>query len=443
MTSFYSIFIYLRTAVPYRTADRKTGRCCSLLLLCRNLPPPVLIAVPQVAGVGAAMGKKSKKNAGSRAKAKAKAGGSSSAAAAAPSALSAAAPSAAAATLTTSGMFDARNGNGFESSNVGDREAGVLAIGGTAGSKKLKCVRCCCALKDLAKAHQCPGCAQLYCWRCEKKAFRECLNGKNCVDPLRRCMDCTGGRTMAKLSGKPFLFDAGGILTIDRSDYQGMVELIAKDERLSDAAIHFKTCSSPKCLWDKAVADEQGRRWRNPSECYPCYSVTDTLRSSYFRKCSQCIHMRCTMCHEDENERVLAFVRDFRDRNRTDDYSATSLLADLRSEFDRALVRCNVCEKDICIRCNTTDVKREGVMHFDFENNRFHTTCPPCTEKKYWSAKPCTNPTCPNEVGVPTKRCGGCHIDRCCSVECQGMAFPAHKGRCLAISTKRAAAAGK
>ena len=379
------------------------------------------------------MGKKSKKNAGCRAETV-----GSSSAAPAPSAVSTAAPTAAAATLTITGMFDARNGNGFESNNaVGDREAGVLAIGWNVGSKKMKCVRCCSALKDLAKAHQCPGCAQLYCWRCEKKAFRECLNGKNCINPLRRCMDCTGGRTMAKLSGKAFLFDASGILTIDRSDYQGMVELIAKDERLSDAAIHFKYCSSPKCLWDKAVADEQGRRWRNPSECYPCYSATDTLRSSYFRKCSKCIHMRCTMCYEDENERVLAFVRDFRDRNQTDDYSATSLFADLRSKFSRAMIRCNVCGKDICISCNSTDLKREGLMLFDFQNNGFHTTCPPCTEKKYWSTKPCTNPNCPNEVGVPTKRCGGCHIDRYCSVECQGMAYPAHRARCRKIQAKR------
>jgi hypothetical protein len=57
----------------------------------------------------------------------------------------------------------------------------------------------------------------------------------------------------------------------------------------------------------------------------------------------------------------------------------------------------------------------------------------------YWSAKPCTNPTCPNEVGVPTKRCGGCHIDRYCSVDCQLAAYPAHVNRCHKIQEKRAA----
>ena len=376
------------------------------------------------------MGKKSKKNAGSRAKAKA--GGSSSAAAGAapaPSAVSTAAPTAAA-TLTTTGMFDARNGNGFESNN-----GGVLAIGGNVGSKKLKCIRCCCALKDLAKAHQCPGCAQLYCWRCEKKKFRECFNGKNCINPLRRCVDCTGGQTMLRLSGETIPVGDNNSLVINGSVYQRMVELIAKDERLSDAAIPFRTCSSQKCLWDKTVTDEEGNHWNCPFECYSCALVTDTSRASNFRKCSasSCFTMLCTACDDDTNERMFA-----RDRQ----HSAGSQLSFgvVQSEFPKALSRCQECQRDVCATCNTKGARDTS---FVIDRNGFHATCPPCTEKKYWSAKPCTNPTCPNEVGVPTKRCGGCHIGRYCSVECQGMAYPAHKGRCLAISAKRAATAGK
>ena len=65
--------------------------------------------------------------------------------------------------------------------------------------------------------------------------------------------------------------------------------------------------------------------------------------------------------------------------------------------------------------------------------NRFQ--CSAC----YWKSKPCTNPTCPNEIGVQTKRCGGCHIDRYCSVECQAAAYPDHVEKCNRIQDKRAA----
>ena len=61
----------------------------------------------------------------------------------------------------------------------------------------------------------------------------------------------------------------------------------------------------------------------------------------------------------------------------------------------------------------------------------------------YWSTKPCTNPSCPNEVGVPTKRCGGCHIDRYCSIKCQLAAYPTHVKRCQKIQEKRAAVAAQ
>ena len=38
-----------------------------------------------------------------------------------------------------------------------------------------------------------------------------------------------------------------------------------------------------------------------------------------------------------------------------------------------------------------------------------------------------------------TKRCGGCHLDRYCSVECQTAMYPDHVGRCKRIQNKRAA----
>lgn len=70
------------------------------------------------------------------------------------------------------------------------------ANGGAVGIKKLKCVRCLALLKDLTKAHACPGCSLLYCWRCEKKAFGECPNGEACAHPIRRCFNCATGVTV-------------------------------------------------------------------------------------------------------------------------------------------------------------------------------------------------------------------------------------------------------
>ena len=216
-----------------------------------GLPPIVELLYADTA----LMGKKSKKNA---VRAKGKAGESSSAVASA-TVGSAVAPAAAAATLTTSatastGTSDA--GNGSERSN-----GGVLVKGGNDGSsRKLKCVRCCSSLKDLAKAHQCPGCAQLYCWRCEKKTFLACLNGRNCVKPLRRCEDCYRGRT-----SKRVLLECTGIFMIKGEvPVDDLLELLAKDERLSDAAVPFSTCHSRECLWDKTVIDELGNRWNVP-----------------------------------------------------------------------------------------------------------------------------------------------------------------------------------
>ena len=58
------------------------------------------------------------------------------------------------------------------------------------GGKKRKCFRCFGNIKDLAKARACPGCSDLFCWRCEKKAFKECPNGDHCVYPIRRCGNC-------------------------------------------------------------------------------------------------------------------------------------------------------------------------------------------------------------------------------------------------------------
>ena len=79
---------------------------------------------------------------------------------------------------------------------LGGGFGGVLTR--TCGSKKQRCVECCALLKDLAKAHACPGCSALHCWRCEKKNFDSCQNGDSCVRPIAKCAKCMTGLTMER-----------------------------------------------------------------------------------------------------------------------------------------------------------------------------------------------------------------------------------------------------
>ena len=110
---------------------------------------------------------------------------------------------------------------------------------------------------------------------------------------------------------------------------------------------------------------------------------------------------------------------------------------------DAALYHCAVCQRirSYCCGC-LDDESAHSLLASLLEKrgkglNGFQ--CRSC----YWKSKPCTNPSCPNDIGVPTKRCGGCHLDRYCSVECQTAAYPDHVGKCTRIQNKRAAAAEK
>ena len=100
---------------------------------------------------------------------------------------------------------------------------------------------------------------------------------------------------------------------------------------------------------------------------------------------------------------------------------------------------CVTCPTHTCVSCmddrSLISMVVSLVRSFYLGETTSQFECSHC----YWSTKPCTNPTCPNEVGVPTKRCGGCHLDRYCSVECQLAAYPAHVNRCSRIQEKRAA----
>jgi len=365
------------------------------------------------------MGKKSKKGA-ARAKAAAASAGSA-----------AAAPAPAASVGSAAGTSNAAGVELTTSSN-----GGVLARSGNGGKTKMKCVRCYATLKDFAKARPCPGCAELYCWRCAKKKFRECLNGKNCVEPLSRCAECWSGGTMIKvgaaiLDENQLEVPADGDVYIPIAARRQIEELVSNDELLSMAAMPFRRCPSGlKCRWDTAVVDEEGYYWSCPSECHACASVADASRPSFFRKCSQCIGVHCTACDDALKVHLQTPVPVVK---------SPDLLKKLRSEFANAMFRCRECNQNVCGNCASNALTDMTPFARDASGG-FDTLCSPCTEKKYWSAKPCTNPTCPNEVGVPTKRCGDCHIARYCSVECQEMAYPAHRNRCQAILARRVAA---
>ena len=365
----------------------------------------------------ASMGKKSKRSAG-----RAKAGSGTPAVA---SASAAAAPPAAGSTAT--GMSSAGIPNG----------GGIVVAGGGSSGKKPKCNRCLSTLRDLAKARSCPGCSQLYCWRCEKQ-FWYCPNGKRpngkCVDPLGRCFDCFCGKTMAKARDG---FDES--LSMDRrTSVLTAMEYIANNDLLTIAALPFQMCSlwyEGQCRWDGSgtVCDGDGNTlgWSacqgSPYECPACAYDVNNSRISLFRTCSNCRLHLCTACDDYGEERIV-----------TGSLDDANVPEELRTKFPPTICRCKECMRSICVDCCLENTIGDG--EFDIRPDGLSALCPPCAEKKYWSTKPCTNLSCPNEVGVPTKRCGGCHLDRYCSIECQAAAYPSHVARCHKIQAKRAAA---
>jgi len=380
----------------------------------------------------ASMGKKSKKSAG-----RAGAGPGTPAGASAAASAVVTPPAAASSSTGTSGA-------GFESSpNGGGGAIVTVAGGGGSSGKKPKCVRCFSTLKDLAKAHGCPGCSRLFCWRCERKMFLLCPNGKNCADPRGRCRECTGGKAMNEFidgffnckdtRSKAMAKLADALSTNDESmmkDLEASIEECRKDGQATEA---FQPCSfsvEGHCSWKGPVYDGKGNLvdWGCPFECSACAFDTETSRPSHFRTCNNCRLHLCTACNDDAKERIVA-------GGSTDN---AILPEELRTKFSRTICRCKECMRDICVDCCLKNTMGDG--EFDIRPDGLWALCPSCSEEKYWSTKPCTNPSCQNEVGVPTKRCGGCHLDRYCSVECQAAAYPAHAARCQKIQAKRAAA---
>mmetsp|Transcript_7407 Transcript_7407/g.20564 ORF Transcript_7407/g.20564 Transcript_7407/m.20564 type:complete len:377 (-) Transcript_7407:152-1282(-) len=349
------------------------------------------------------MGKKSKKGG---AKAKAKAGISSSASAA------------------SSGCATASD------------TTGTSIVTATTGNKKEKCVRCFGNLKDLAKAHQCPGCSHLFCWRCEKKVFEECPNGSRCVVPSRRCTGCSMGGCLDTLIDVHERRTGSTVPSEMRLPLFGEYLAGRGDFDLLGATIDgypFQQCGGRGC---------------STTECYRC--LTDTADRRLVQ-CAVCHRVRCLPCTDVDivqgevpTEFEVAWA------------GPAAIAADqisraadaLRRDTPEHWAKCGECDSWYCFGCLDDGSARSLALALfayirqlqldDASSDTNDFQCSRC----YWSAKPCTNPTCPNEnkVGIPTKRCGGCHIDRYCSVECQAAAYPAHVERCQKIQSKRTAA---
>lgn len=197
-------------------------------------------------------------------------------------------------------------------------------------------------------------------------------------------------------------------------------------------------------------------------ECYRCFTDHNVMHR--LQRCSICNEGRCLECHTAASNRsVQACVNDAGfniavavlsavDEKRGFTSDEIELAA---SAMQRTATGCfGTCQKCGATRCypclDNESMKRtarsvlsasaHALASSRGQNHVFHyqktLLCTSC----YWSTKPCTNPTCPNEVGVPTKRCGGCHINRYCSVECQTIAYPHHAQKCKQIQEERTAA---
>ena len=317
--------------------------------------------------------------------------------------------------------------------------ATTCGAGGSGGiPKKARCVSCLALVKDLSKGHPCPGCWMLYCWRCAKKNFIPCPNYQKCVLPLDRCKNCASARTMDKellACGDQRSDDVDQmIMPWQRKMFK---DIIKERDNLTLEAMPFFKCGSDDCFGDALSA----------IECFHC-AEGPSLKKLFF--CSSFEKSRCRPCveaaGEPSSDAMLELYYDLTsDGLGVSCSSHITEFGDKISAIRSAMTVCHKCLKTICYECvNEVEIKSlaknavtaglRAAKESIGDGEDFH--CSHC----YWSAKPCTNPTCPNEVGIPTKRCGGCHLDRYCSVECQAVAYPDHIQKCEKIQAKRAAA---
>lgn len=299
-----------------------------------------------------------------------------------------------------------------------------MASAATSGSKRLKCVRCLCNIKDTAKAHACPGCAQLYCWRCEKKTFKECPNGESCLDPVAICRDCVSGKTSV-IALRHFGLDRG-LVPADVSKamaFDNLSEAVHLDGQLTRHALPFLLCGDESC---------------STMECFRC--ALDS-KSGQLQCCAKCKSIRCYLCSRKESASFEAGLEGMLEKMVDRQASLLDYANYIRRTLPKGTMRCFSCGETQCFSCmDGNEIESAALASLYSDRNSGTTSMPPKCSSCHWASKPCTNPNCPKELGVPTKRCGGCRLDRYCSVECQAEAYPDHVAKCEKVQEKRAKA---
>lgn len=264
------------------------------------------------------------------------------------------------------------------------------------GEKLPRCKMCSSFVR--ANGVKCPGCAAIFCSRCEVKVGGCCPAGDNCIRPTWRCFDCIRGETVQKK------------LTDMARDGKLTNEEIGEINEGKNSAVsneHYKI-TIPMRHFDRICGD-------NP-ELLPLIICT----------ADGCHTSLCRFCRDRDEEKARKFGK-FPRILQCKKCSTTRCLTCISSQGDATIVRCMNCTDQYCLDCADPDWIPRRVGN--------ETICQPCM---YWSAKPCTNPDCPNEIGtVPTKRCGDCRCARYCSKKCQVAMRSTHKDECAKMMKKR------
>ena len=180
----------------------------------------------------------------------------------------------------------------------------ILRGGGIAGAaggaivpskKAQKCVRCFGTVKA-EKGTRCPGCSQLYCWRCERKAFGTCPNGDAFVSPTRRCLNCSSGKTFLGVMKKREGLELGKMKSIPSWAWCRLKKYTESDNSFSKHACPFIICPGDGC---------------SISECCCCADDASVRLMYCCVNHDQCSTYRCVDCSKrnflEVNDRFSSF----------------------------------------------------------------------------------------------------------------------------------------
>ena len=219
------------------------------------------------------------------------------------------------------GTSEVTPSSSLSSAAVAPPASGVVGAG--SGKQKLKCIRCLANIKDAGKAHACPGCDDIYCWRCEKKDFGECSRGVDCVRPARRCERCRRGKTLAVLRSTDHIKECEA----RTNGFEARVD-----------ALPMRVCHTKGChVW----------------ECYLCVDRVDSTKA--MKVCSRCFKAQCMVClkAKSDNEEI-GVIKPMLDMVRKDVPLTTadfdSFAATLQSDLPDLMAPCDDCGIDFCFK---------------------------------------------------------------------------------------------